>query len=74
MTPKRIENGYQRGLTDAKLEAVAAAVNEIKVAIIRIDERLDSLRMWRAKLIGIAVAFSVVAAFINRLVARLLGF
>lgn len=66
-------NGYWQGQTDAKLEALASAVNEIKLAAARVEDKLDAVRLWRAKVVGIAAAVSALVALITKLVPALWG-
>jgi hypothetical protein len=66
--PNAKGNGYWQGQTDAKLEALSSAVNEIKITLERIDEKLEAVRLWRAKVAGISVAASAIVAYVAKLI------
>lgn len=56
--PAPADTAYWRGMTDQKLEALATATNEMKLMLVRVEEKIDSVRLWRAKVTGISVAIS----------------
>lgn len=64
MPKEKPSNGgtYWQGQTDQKLEALSSAVNEIKMTVAKVDEKLDALRLWKAKVYGGAAVVSAVVA------------
>jgi hypothetical protein len=67
---KNPTSGYWQGQTDAKLEAVATAVNEIKLSMTRMEEKLDSLRLWKAKVAGVSLAASALGGAVVTVIAK----
>ena len=67
MSPAKKADEFWRGQTDAKLEAVSTAVNEVKLTMTRVEEKLDALRLWKAKVVGISAAISSGVAILARL-------
>jgi hypothetical protein len=66
-------SGYWQGQIDAKLEAVASAVNETKLATTRLEEKLDALRLWKAKVAGVSLAASAIGGALVTILAKVIA-
>ena len=69
-TKRKPSNGYWQGQVDSQLESMARDIGEIKTTLSAMNERVDTLRLWKAKVAGLATASGVLTAIVVKLVEK----
>ena len=61
---RRDPNGHFRGYTEAQIDAIRETLVEIKQGIRELGTQVDSLRQWRARVLGVATAAAAVVSLV----------
>ena len=69
-TKRKPNSGYWQGQVDAQLATIETNIGEIKQMLSTMNERVDTLRLWKAKVAGIAVSSGAVTAVIVKLMEK----
>ena len=57
-------NGYWQGKTDTRLDNMASDIAEIKQAVQAMNQSIDGLRLWKAKVAGVSAGASAIVVML----------